>query len=526
MRLRLVLLAALFGCATPMSYAPLREDGALREGRRAWEAAPKVAPREPVNVVLLVADDLGRFDTSMYGDGRARTPSIDRIAQGGVAFGAGYVTAPICSPSRAGLLTGRYQQRFGHEGQPHERYAQNGVEYWAFKSFVARGDWKLFRWAQPAAGDLPRQGLPTSELTLADLLKRAGYATGAFGKWHLGWSEDFQPQHRGFDEHYGFYEAYTLYYADVHRPDVVNLHHDDFSDDFLWSKGRSGSAAIRRNGQVIDEPGSLTDRIADEAISFIDRNKDRPFFAYVPFLAPHTPHQTTQAELAAFASEPDPNRRVFLALIASLDRNIGRILDALDARGLSDKTLVIFLADNGAALYTRTGTNLPLAGGKMSLFEGGVRVPFAMRWPGRVPAGARFDEPVSALDVVATVAAAAGLELPRDRPYDGVDLLPFVRGEKTGAPHEALYWRAEYARAVRKGRHKLIQDRLFHTTALYDLLADPGERRDLSTERPDLVRALEADLDGFEKQCRAPLWPHVMEYRHVTEDGREFYYPL
>lgn len=523
----LTLTLALAGCLHGGEAHRITPDAALLAGRDAYVAGPPRTPARPLNVVLLVADDLGRMDTSMYGEpGTPKTPALDRLAREGVAFTQGYVTAPICSPSRAALLTGRYQQRFGHEGQPHERYAQNHLEYFVFKHFIATGDWLLRRPVRPFDDDVQRQGLPKSEVTLAEVLKRHGYATGIFGKWHLGWSDDVVPHRRGFDEHFGYYEAYSLYQRDVDSPDVVNQRHTDFSDRFIWGKGRDGTAAICRNGVVVDEPGYLTDRLTDEAVGFIERHRAEPFFLYVPFPNPHTPFQAKKALYDAFPDEKDDNRRVYRALIASLDESIARVLDALDRHGLAQDTLVVFVSDNGGAEYTHAVDNAPFLGGKMTLFEGGLRVPFALRWPGQAPAGLRYEAPVSTLDVVATVAAAIGAELPGDRPYDGVDLLPFLRGEQDGAPHQALYWRAEYARAVRRGDYKLVESTDVGASALFDLAADPGETKDLSKERPDVVQALQQDLARWEAQCRAPLWPHVMEYRFVAPDGREFYYPL
>lgn len=521
------MLLCLAGCVHGGADFRITPDAALLAGRDRYVAGPTVAPARKLNVVLLVADDLGRHDTTLYGDkGTVTTPSLERLAREGVAFTQGYVTAPICSPSRAGFLTGRYQQRFGHEGQPHERYAHNGVEYFFFKNFIATGDWVLKRAVSPDDEDVAKQGLPKSEVTLAEVLKRHGYATGAFGKWHLGWNADFEPHHRGFDQHYGHYEAYSLYQQDLDSPDIVNHRHQDFSDRFIWGKGRDGTAAIRRNGVVVDEPGYLMDRVTDEAIAFMEQHRAEPFFLYVPFLAPHTPYQAKKALVDRFADEKDENRRVYKALIASLDESVGRILTALDEKGLAEDTLVLFISDNGGAEYTQAVDNAPLLGGKMTMFEGGLKVPFALRWPGHAPAGTRFEAPVSTLDLMATIAAAVGATLPDDRPYDGVDLLPFVRGEQPGVPHDALFWRAEHAHAVRKGDWKLVESADVGSVALFDLAHDPGETKDLSKAQPEVVKALQADFAQWETQCRAPLWPHVMEYRFTTDDGREFWYPL
>ncbi|MFZ5443451.1 MAG: sulfatase-like hydrolase/transferase [Myxococcota bacterium] len=520
------LLLLLASCATGGERYRIRPDARLLTGREAWLAQPQLAPKQKLNVVLIVADDLGIADTSMYEAGRVSTPSLDRLANEGVRYGAGYVTAALCSPSRAGLLTGRYQSRFGHEVQPHDRYARSGLEFFFARLFMQTEDWRLLTWKAPDAEDVQRQGIPRSELLLPELLHRAGYATGMFGKWHLGWNEDSQPHRRGFDEFTGFYEAYSLYAAPVGRKDIVEQHLPEFSDRFIWERGRSGIAALVHDGKEIEEPGYLTDRFTDEAIDFIDRHQREPFFLYLPYQNPHTPFQAKRSDWDAFPDEKDPIRRTYLALIRSLDQSVGRVLAALDERGLADDTLVIFLSDNGGALYTHATTNAPLQGGKFTFFEGGIRVPFAMRWPGKIPAGLRYDEPVSALDVVGTIAGATGLPLPDDRPYDGVDLLPYLRGEKQGPPHAALFWRANYTSAVRHGPLKLIRDRLSGVTSLFDLSADPGEQHDLAPARPAEVQRLLGELDAWDAQCREPLWPAVMDYRFVANDGREYWYPL
>ncbi|MDP1823559.1 MAG: sulfatase-like hydrolase/transferase [Archangium sp.] len=493
--------------------------------RDAFVAGPvRAAPR--LNVVVMLADDLGVHDTSLSPTGAVKTPGLERLAAGGVTLGQASVTAPICSPSRAALLTGRYQQRFGHEGQPHERYARNALEAFFFRHFIAGGDWQYHRPVAPDLDDVQRQGLPQGEVTLAELLARHGYATGAFGKWHLGWNEASAPHRRGFDTHVGFYEAYTLYQQDLASPSVVNQRHEDVSDQFIWGKGRSGTAQLVRNGVPFEDDGYLPDTLTGEAIAFIEAHRNENFFVYLPMQNPHTPFQAKKALFDRFADEPDHNRRVYKALIASLDECVTRVLDALDRHGLADDTLVIFLSDNGATLYTKAGDNRPLQGGKFTLFEGGVRVPMVMRWPKRLPAGQRYEQPVSALDVFATIAAGVGAELPSGLALDGVDLAPYLAGENTAAPHEWLFWRAEYAQAVRHGRWKLVRDTWHGTSALFDLEVDPGEKVDLSSAEPARVAELSAAWELWNAGNRGPLWPHVMEYRFTADDGREFWYPL
>ncbi len=484
---------------------------------KAFLAEPAPASSGP-NIVLIVADDLGKHDTALYGEGPLATPALSQLAAEGVIFSDGYITSPVCSPSRAALMTGRYQQRFGFELVIHDRYPRNRMEWLVAKYFFSAHGWNaLDRMIAPPAADVLRQGLPPSELTLAELLKKHGYATGIFGKWHLGFSAETIPERRGFDYQYGFYDAFSLY-KDPDAEDVVNARGSYFADRYQWFKGRHDNCAIRRNGVEIDESVYLTQKIADETIAWIKAQK-KPYFAYVPFNAPHAPLQAERAYYDQFAHIPDETRRVYLAMIASLDAAIGRILQAVD-----DDTLVIFLSDNGGAAYTGATTNAPLKGGKFTNFEGGLNVPFVMRWPrGGVPKGVVYKEPVSSLDAFMTIAGAANVVLPVDRPYDGVDLWPYLRGEQPGAPHASLFWRADGHRAVRAGQYKLISDKRTGAHALYDVVADKNE----TTKLNDPMRAeqLERALSQWETQMVNPAWPNVMEF-HFSDDGQAFIFPL
>jgi len=454
-RVKWLAVVLLCSCATGGEQYRIRPDVRALAGRDAFLSKPLTPAKPRLYVVLIVADDLGRADTTMYPEGRVATPNLDALADQGVRYSAGYVTASLCSSSRAGLLTCRYQNRFGHEVQLHDRYASSAFEYFFARLFMTTEDWKLLSYKAPDAADVQRQGIPRSGVLLPELLHRAGCATGMFGKWHLGWNDDVQPHHRGFDEFVGFSEAYSLYASPSDRPDIVSQRLPEFSDRFIWERGRSGISSLGHNGTVIDEPRHLTGRFTDDAIAFIDQHQKEPFFVCLPYRR----FRRSAATTTRSPDEKDPIRRTSLALIRSLDTSVGRVMKALDERGLANDTLVIFISDNGGTLYTHATSNAPFQGGKFTLFEGGVRVPFAMRWRGQIPAGARFEAPVSALDVVATVAAAVGVPLPDDRVMDGVDLVPFVRGEKSGAPHEALFWRADYTSAIRKGARRRTSPR-------------------------------------------------------------------
>ncbi|MXY67096.1 MAG: sulfatase-like hydrolase/transferase [Acidobacteriia bacterium] len=401
------------------------------------------------NVVLIVSDDQGYADISCYPHpDEIQTPNLDRIAREGARMTSGYASCPVCAPTRAGLLTGRYHQRFG---------------------FYTAAD--------------SRAGLPRSETTLAEVLGDHGYATGAFGKWHLGYAPPFRPLERGFDTFYGFLGHGGHDYFDLAISDDVR--------------------SIYRNRSPIDDSGYLTRNITKEAIAFIEENRDRPLFAYVPYNAVHNPLQAPQDYVRRYAS-PDPQRSIYLAMLAIMDEGVGAILDTLDRLDLSHNTLVIFLSDNGGARGT-TANNGALRNFKHSVYEGGLRVPFLARWPERIPAGTVSDEPVISIDVFSTVLAAAGIEPPDELQLDSRDMLPALAGRLDRPLHEALYWNwidkdSDTGWAIRKGRWKLLADK--GGIELYDLEADIGETRNLASNRSMIVQTLLAEYKNWQSQLR------------------------
>lgn len=401
------------------------------------------------NVVLIVSDDQGYADISCYAHpDEVQTPNLDRIAREGVRLTSGYASCPVCAPTRAGLLTGRYHQRFG---------------------FYTAAD--------------SRAGLPNSETTLAEILGDRGYATGVFGKWHLGYAPPYRPLERGFDTFYGFLGHGGHDYFDLAISDDVR--------------------SIYRNRSPIDDSGYLTRNITKEAIAFIEENRDRPLFAYVPYNAVHNPLQAPQDYVRRYSS-PDPQRSTYLAMLAIMDEGVGAILDTLDRLDLSDNTLVIFLSDNGGARGT-TANNGALRNFKHSVYEGGLRVPFLARWPGRIPAGTVSDEPVISIDVFSTVLAAAGIEPPDELQLDSRDMLPALAGRLDRPLHEALYWNwidkdSDTGWAIRKGRWKLLADK--GGIELYDLEADIGETRNLASNQSMIVQTLLAEYKNWQSQLR------------------------
>ena len=489
----------------------VKVDEVLAEGKRDFLAKPdsNTSHAKP-NVIIILADDLGKYDISLYGGKAAPTPTIDSLAASGVTFTDGYVSAPICSPSRAGLLTGRYQQRFGHELQPGDRYPKNNLEYLAVKYILNTNDWHPNpKITYPSAKSIASQGLPQSEITFADLAKKEGYATGIIGKWHLGHTKGFTPLERGFDYHYGFYQAFSLF-AHEDNPDIINHHHSDFTDKMIWGNGRVGTGRIRRDTTIIDEKAFLTEKFAEEATAFIDKNKKKPFLLYVPFNAPHTPFQVRKKYYDRFAHIKDENKRVYYAMISALDDAIAHILKKVKDEGLEENTLIVFASDNGGATYTHATTNAPLKGGKFSHFEGGINVPFALSWKGKIKAHTVYKQPVSTLDIFSTIASVIGAKLPSDRTYDGVDLVSKVN--KNEEAHKALFWRSGDAKAIRSGDWKLVVSAKNQQQWLYNLQKDKAESTDVAAQNPAKVKELTLALELWEKGLVKPLWPSLMNY--------------
>lgn len=501
---------------------------ALLAGKQSFlaKAQPDTGSKK-TNVIVILADDLGKYDISLYGGKDVPTPNIDALAASGVAFTDGYVTSPICSPSRAGLLTGRYQQRFGHELQPGDLYPRNRLEILAGNALtfvpgdipMLRGTWRVnYSNFYPTPEAMAAQGLPQSEITFADIAKKRGYATGVVGKWHLGQAEGMRPQERGFDYQYGFYSAATLY-VPANIPGMINHPYSDLTGSYLWLHGQTGHASIRRNEAVIQENGYLTERIAEEAIGFIDRNRANPFLLYVPFNAPHTPFQVPAGYYDRFAEVKDENKRIYYAMISALDDAVGKIVRKVKESGLEENTIIFFSSDNGGATYTRATTNAPLKGGKLCHFEGGINVPYVMSWKGKIPPNTVYHDPVSTLDIFTTIAANIDVPLPQDRLYDGVDLVQKVL--KQEAAHDVLYWRSGSSKAVRKGVWKLIISEKSGKSWLYNLSDDKSELNDLSQAHPEIVTDLLTTLKEWEKDLMAPLWKSPA--RNELHFGDDFY---
>ena len=421
------------------------------------ETPPAAQGRKP-NVIVILIDDVGWADVGCYGCKDIPTPHIDALARGGVRFTSGYVSAPLCSPTRAGIMTGRYQQRFGHEFNPGGGGVNLGFEF----------------------------GLPLTETTFADVMKKAGYATGIVGKWHLGFDAKYQPTARGFDEFFGFLGGAHAYFPP--------------RDGGQPAKGNP----IMRGKEKVEEKEYLTDAFGREAAAFVDRHRAEPLFLYFAPNAAHMPMQAPPKYLDTFSRIADERRRTHAAMMSCLDDAIGKVLARLKEDGIDENTLVMFVSDNGGPPAT-TSSNGPLRGGKSNMWEGGIREPLVIRWPGHVPAGKVYDEPVISLDFLPTAAAAAGAVIPAGHPLDGVDLVPYLSGKKAGPPHECLFWRMGPQWAVRKGHWKLIKVR-DGPPGLYDLATDIGESKDLAAEKPEIRDELAKAYAAWDAQLAKPLW--------------------
>lgn len=427
------------------------------------------------NIVLILADDLGYGDVGFNGCTDIPTPNIDALAAEGVRFSHGYSSHPFCSPMRAGLMAGRYQHRFGYVNNvafdPHNQ----------------------------------QMGLPKTERTIAARLRDAGYRTGMVGKWHLGAAAPFHPMNRGFDFFYGF----------------LGGGHDYFQVDTTVQLSENYRAALDDNGTPTAFDGYLTDVLTDQAIRFMEQaGEEKPYFLYVAYNAPHGPLQAPEEKIAEFASIENQKRRTYAAMVASMDDQIGRLLKTIDRRGEREQTLVMFLSDNGGPERANASDNGPLRGQKGDVFEGGIHVPFVMRMPGTLPTGEVFSQPVISIDLSQTALARAGVASPGADQTGGeaVDLFPFVLGERSGAPHQAIFWRTgkDGKRAVRQGDEKLVV--LAGESSLFDLGQDLEESIDLAQSRPQRVKEIQALFDRWNADNQPATFPGYREYHQLLKE--------
>ncbi|MEZ6086489.1 MAG: sulfatase [Pirellulaceae bacterium] len=446
------------------------------------------------NIVILLADDLGYGELGCQGNPEIPTPHIDSIADQGIRFTQAYVAGPNCSPSRASLMTGRIPTRFGYEFNP-----------------------------IGARNEDPSIGLPASEQTIAQMLHDRGYTTGLIGKWHLGGAAAYHPHRRGFDEFFGFTHEGHYFVPPPFQGTLSMLRRKAIpgggegrwiGTDLIYSTHMGhdepdydANNPIIRGGQPFDESSYLTDAFTREAVSFIDRHRDKPFFLYVAYNAVHSPLQAKKSDLERVAKIKDVHRRIFAGMLVCLDDSVGQILSRIKDAGIERETWVIFLSDNGGPTRELTSSNRPLRGEKGSMYEGALRVPCLMTWPGKLPFGEVYDNPILSADLFATSATLAGAKV--HQPIDGVDLMPYLLGEKQDAPHDVLYWRQGNRTALRKGNWKLVRNggnKRSSAWELYDLEKDLSEQNDLVDKHPEILEQLKERWQELDAQMKPPLF--------------------
>lgn len=433
------------------------------------------------NFVIILADDLGYGDVGFTGSKQIKTPNIDALANQGVIFKQGYVSSPVCGPSRAGLMTGRNGVNFGFDNNPNKSLPQFNEDY---------------------------LGLPVGETTIADRLSDLGYTNGLIGKWHLGDKAHFRPTKRGF------HQVWTY---------PVGGHHYFKSEP----NGKHYLSPLESNYKKPDPITYLTDDTGNESVDFIRRNKDKPFFLYASFNAPHAPLQAPEADIKLYAHIPQKKRRIYSAMIHRLDINVGKIVQELKNQGLYENTVIVFLSDNGGpvAKVDPRVSNAPFRGSKGTLLEGGIRVPFIMTWPKGIKAGSKYNQPVSALDLTPTFVALAGGKITAKDKMDGVNVMPYVNGAKAGNPHPEMKWRFTISASIRDGDWKLVRlpDRL---PMLYNLKDDVAEQKDVAhLHRKRVIRMLKK-LGDWDVSA-----PHVMylegdKWRRIQVDQYDHKYQL
>ena len=481
------------------------------------------------NIILILADDMGYNDISLHNggaaDGTLETPHIDSLAKNGVWFNKGYAANATCAPSRASIMTGRYATRFGFEFTPVPDLGQLVVRWLAEED-----DGKLrARIDNEIARNLPSfmdQGMPSDQITIAEILKTQGYYTAHIGKWHLGHSSGMSPLDQGFDDSLSLAGAY---YLPEDHPDVVNAKFETSIDKMVWS---GGQYAARFNDSNYFTPDKyVTDYYTDEAIKVIEKNKNRPFFLYLSHWAIHNPLQAIRSDVEQMSHMSGHNLKVYSGMIRALDRSVGEIIRTLKELNIYGRTLIFFTSDNGGANYIELeDINKPFRGWKISFFEGGIRVPFILSWPDQIDPGLKFDKPVHHFDIFSTIASAANVQIPMDRKIDGVDLMPYIKGEKITNPHQTLFWRSGNHQAVLHENWKYLISKKEGTKWLFDTDQDPLERNNLININPEKTLQIESLLAMFNSEQANPLYPSSTELPvlidkydgQVIEDTDEF----
>jgi len=446
-------------------------------------SAISYAAQKP-NFIIILTDDQGYADVGFNGSDDIITPNIDRIANEGTKFTNGYVTYAVCGPSRAGLLTGRYQGRFG----------------FGYNPIIDPTD--------------KMSGLPLEEQMVSEVLKPIGYTSSIIGKWHMGTHERFHPNKRGFEHFYGFLSGGHNYFPE-------DLIYQNITEAKKSSKGAGWyNTKLLENNQRVETDEYLTDELSNEAVKFIEREQDNPFFLYLSYNAPHTPLQATKEYLDRNTHIKDKKRRTYAAMVTAVDDGVGRVLAKLKELGIDENTMVFFLSDNGGS-SKNASNNAPLRGSKGDYFEGGIHVPFAVRWPGTVPAGVDYHNPVSSLDILGTFAGITNAPIAKERPLDGVNLMPFITGQNKGTPHEVLFWRnfGQGTLATRRGDSKAINSNK-KGQHLFDLATDLSEKNNLLKSNKEQFEQHVREMKSWETELIDPIFRSLMSQKNKTNKNK------
>jgi len=481
-----------------------------------WENGPISRTNSKPNIIVVLIDDLGFNQISSYGGGMAngkfKTPNIDKLASDGVLCTNGYSSSPVCSPSRASLLTGRFATRFGYEFTPTTSSMMKAISIFSKKNEVVDGIYHNDR--SENIIDIDQMGIPQSERTIAEMLKPEGYHNIHIGKWHLGHAKDFLPRRHGFDESLRIDQGSLFLPEDDEN--VINAKLDfDPIDKVLW--GNLPYAVNFNEGPRMNPDGHLTDYLTDEAVKVIEKNKNRPFFLYLAYWAVHSPLQAKKEDYEKLSFIENHEERVLASMVMTVDRGVGKIRDILKKNKIDDNTIIIFTSDNGAPGYIGLpDLNKPYRGWKLTHFEGGVHVPYIVSYPNKIPKGKTYNGRVSNLDIFSTVANVAGVDLNRNDlkeiEFDGVNLLPYLSGENEGEPERILFNKSgDYSFLIKEG-WKLQVDLVQNKKWLYNLNEDPTEQLNLSESNFTKLNELEEILNNKLSEQVKPIWPSLLDW--------------
>ena len=473
------------------------------------------------NIILILADDMGYNDISIHNggaaDGTLQTKNIDALAKSGILFTRGYAANATCAPSRASIMTGKYPTRFGYEFTPIPSLGRTALGWLAEEDNFELKQ----RIDREVVSNMPpfmEQGMPTEQITIAEVLRDAGYYTAHIGKWHLGHEYGMDPMSQGFQDSLGL--VGPLYLPEDH-PDVVNAKFDTRIDKMIWGIGQY--SANFNGGDLFAPDKYVTDYYTDEALKVIENNKNRPFFLYLSHWAIHNPLQALRSDFEQMSHMHGHNLQVYSGMINSLDRSVGKIIAKLKELDIYGKTLIIFTSDNGGANYIELNDiNKPYRGWKISFFDGGIRVPYIISWPDEISPGKKSENAVHHFDIFPTILRAAGIESTNE--LDGVDLMPFIKNDSSSKPHKTLFWRSGNHQAVLHEHWKFIISKKENFRWLFDTSADPTEKNNLVDSYPDIVKQIEELLVEFNSEQKDPLFPSSYDAPIMIDkyDGKEY----